>query len=55
MREGYDADLILLDANPLEDLIHLKKISGVLVRGRWISQNEIDQRLESIAENAQKN
>jgi len=55
VKEGLEADLILLDGNPLDDLNNLKKVSGVLVRGHWISKNEIDQRLESIAENAQKN
>ncbi|MDH3795484.1 MAG: amidohydrolase family protein [Flavobacteriaceae bacterium] len=55
VKEELEADLILIDGNPLEDLNQLKKISGVMVRGHWISKEEIDQRLESIANNAQNN
>lgn len=47
--EGMRADLILLDANPLEDLAHARRIAGVIRQGRWISRDEIDRRLEEIA------
>ncbi|NND16301.1 MAG: amidohydrolase family protein [Eudoraea sp.] len=55
VKEGLEADLILLEGNPIEDLKHMKKVSGVMVRGHWISKEEIDQRLRSIAKNAQNN
>ncbi len=48
---GKNADLILLDENPLEDISNMKKIEGVMVRGKWISKNEIDEMLKTIAEN----
>jgi imidazolonepropionase-like amidohydrolase len=52
--EGASADLILLPANPLEDLSHLKNLEGVMVRGRWLSRTEIDKRLAEIAQNAKE-
>lgn len=50
VKEGLDADLILLNANPLEDMKALKEISGVMVRGQWLSKDEIDAKLAEIAE-----
>jgi hypothetical protein len=47
---GNRADLILLRGNPLENLDHLWNQEGVMVRGRWISREEIDGRLARIAE-----
>ena len=55
IKEGLDADLVLLDANPLEDLKALKQISGVMRQGKWISKIEIDEKLAEIAKNASKN
>jgi imidazolonepropionase-like amidohydrolase len=55
IKEGLDADLVLLDANPLEDLKALKQISGVIRQGKWISKIEIDKKLAEIAKNASKN
>lgn len=46
---GKRADLVLLEANPLRDVANLAKISGVMVRGRWIPKAEIDRRLAAIA------
>lgn len=46
---GRSADLILLEADPLQDIRNLWRQSGVLVRGRWVPQADIDRRLEEIA------
>ena len=46
---GKRADLILLDANPLQDISNVARRSGVMVRGRWISEREIQSRLDQIA------
>ena len=46
---GQRADLILVDANPLQDLGNMEKRSGVMVRGRWLPASEIDARLAKIA------
>lgn len=46
---GHRADLILLAGNPLDDLGNVAKRAGVMVRGRWIPEAEIQSRLEKIA------
>jgi imidazolonepropionase-like amidohydrolase len=46
---GKRADLILLDANPLEDIANMEKRSGVIVNGRWLSRADIDRTLDEIA------
>lgn len=46
---GEGADLILVDGNPLEDIENVSRISGVMARGRYISREEIEKRLEAIA------
>ncbi|MDX1479180.1 MAG: amidohydrolase family protein, partial [Saprospiraceae bacterium] len=46
---GAAADLILLDANPLEDIAHMRQIAGVMVRGTWLSRALIDAQLAQIA------
>ena len=46
---GQRADLLLVDANPLADLANLSRRSGVMVRGRWLPESEIQQRLAAIA------
>lgn len=43
--EGKRADLILLDANPLEDVRNSSKIAGVFINGRWLPKAEIEKRL----------
>ena len=37
---GKEASLVLVDANPLDDVANMAKISGVMVRGRWITAAE---------------
>ncbi len=46
---GRRADLVLLSANPLEDIGNTKKIEGVMVRGRWLADESIQQRLDQFA------
>ncbi len=45
---GKQADLILLDANPLDDIGAVWRNSGVMIRGRWLSRAEIQQRLDTL-------
>jgi len=45
--KGKRADLVLLDANPLDDISNSSKIAGVMLNGRWLSKSDIDARLES--------
>jgi len=46
---GQRADLVLLNANPLEDLENLTARAGVMVRGNWVSAEEIETGLAAIA------
>lgn len=54
VKEGLVADLVLLEANPLEDLKALKTIQSVILKGQVITKTEINERLTKIAENASK-
>jgi len=42
------ADLVLVDASPLEDIRNSRRIHGVMVRGRWLGRAEIDALLERL-------
>jgi imidazolonepropionase-like amidohydrolase len=46
---GQRADLVLLDGNPLDDIGNLSRRSGVMVRGRWVTADEIRTGLEELA------
>lgn len=45
---GRRADLILLNANPLNDVAHATQRSGVMVRGRWFSDSRLRQMLNEL-------
>lgn len=32
---GYRADIVILDANPLDDIANARRIVGVMAQGRW--------------------
>jgi len=46
---GKRADLLLLDANPLEDISAIEQNAGVMIDGRWLSAESIRRRLDEIA------
>jgi imidazolonepropionase-like amidohydrolase len=46
---GKRADLLLLDANPLQSVGNASRIAGVMVRGRWLPKAELDRMLDEIA------
>ena len=46
--EGQRADLVLLNANPLDDIGHFADSAGVMVNGQWLSRADIDARLAEI-------
>lgn len=47
---GREADLLLLDANPLENISATRKLQGVMVRGRWLSRGDLEAMLEALVE-----
>lgn len=48
IRQGANADLVLLNANPLDDISNTKKIEGVLVGGRWMNRAALDDILKKL-------
>jgi imidazolonepropionase-like amidohydrolase len=38
---GYRADMVLLRANPLDDIANTRAIEGVIVDGRFLDRNEL--------------
>ena len=48
---GQRADL-LLEANPLEDVTNVGKLTGVMVHGRWFSRDELTRLLDSVRQPA---
>ena len=48
---GRRADLILLSANPLDDVRNVTKRTGVMVRGQWLSEDKLQRCLrDSLGE-----
>ncbi|REJ75615.1 MAG: hypothetical protein DWQ47_09095 [Acidobacteria bacterium] len=45
---GKRADLVLLDANPLNEISNTRKIAGVMVRGRWVGKESIETMISGI-------
>jgi hypothetical protein len=45
IKAGYEADLVMLDSNPLEDISSTRRVHGVMVRGRWYSGADIETML----------
>lgn len=46
---GKRADLVFLGANPLDDIANTRAIRGVVVGGRWLSEEDIRQGLDRLA------
>ena len=44
----HTADLVLLDANPLEDIHNTRKIFGVVMGGKYYSRNALDKMLDQV-------
>ncbi len=55
LKEGMAADILLVNSNPIEDINALEDLYGVMVRGIWLSEEDINQKLQQIAKNASIN
>lgn len=49
---GRRADLVLLDANPLEDIHNTEKIRAVILNGKLIERSDLDALLKSVERSA---
>jgi imidazolonepropionase-like amidohydrolase len=49
IEKGKTADLVLLDANPLDDISNTEKRAGVMLKGKWYTQAEMNRWLDEIA------
>lgn len=49
VEKGKRADLMLLNANPLDDIGATKNRAGVMLKGKWYEQAELDRWLDEIA------
>ncbi|HKV25831.1 MAG TPA: amidohydrolase family protein [Candidatus Acidoferrum sp.] len=52
---GKFADLVLLDADPLDDIHNTEKIRAVVLRGRLLDRSSLDALLSSVEEFAKAN
>jgi len=52
IEKGKLADMVLLDANPLDDIRNTQKIAGVIVNGRYLSRAELDKMLTGVEKSA---
>jgi imidazolonepropionase-like amidohydrolase len=48
IEKGKLADLVLLDANPLDDIRNTQRIAAVIVNGRYLSRAELDKMLREV-------
>lgn len=47
--DGRDADLVFLDANPIESVENLHGVAGVVLRGRYLDARELDEIKHRVA------
>jgi imidazolonepropionase-like amidohydrolase len=46
---GLEADLVLLDDNPLENINSTRRIHGVMLRGKWMARQDLDAILGTLS------
>lgn len=52
LRPGCVADLVLLDADPLEDISNVRQIRGVMRAGEWFDRERLDGMLSDVESRA---
>jgi imidazolonepropionase-like amidohydrolase len=55
LKEGMEADFVLVEGNPLLDLKTTQKPLAVVVRGKWIGRAELQSNLDRIEKNHLRN
>ena len=54
IEKGKFADLVFLDANPLDDIRNTQKVAAVILNGRYFSKPDLQKILQRVAESAKK-
>jgi imidazolonepropionase-like amidohydrolase len=54
IERGKRADLLMLEANPLENIANTERRTGVMLKGRWFTQAEMNKWLDEIAPRFQR-
>ncbi len=54
VERGKYADLVLLEANPLEDIRNTQKIAAVILNGRYLSRADLQKILQKVEDSAKK-
>jgi len=54
IEKGMYADLVLLDANPLENISNIKKINAVIANGRLFQRSDLDKLLDDVENRAKE-
>jgi imidazolonepropionase-like amidohydrolase len=54
IEKGKLADLVFLDANPLEDIRNTQKVTAVILNGRYLSKADLQKILQRVEESAKK-
>ncbi len=49
IEKGKDANLVVLDGNPLADIKNTRAIAGVMARGFWLSEEDMRKLLDTVA------
>jgi imidazolonepropionase-like amidohydrolase len=49
VRVGLRADLILLEANPLQDVRNTMRQTGVMLRGKWLPAQDVAERMDQLS------
>lgn len=52
VKKGRKADMVLLDANPLDDIANTRQISAVILNGKFLSARELHQMLAFVEQEA---
>ena len=49
VEEGKNADLVLLDRDPIQDFRNLDKIEGVVLKGKYFSKHALEKMKSDVA------
>jgi len=55
IEKGKRADLVLLDANPLDQISNIDRIAGVVLGGQWLPRQQLDSMLSDAQKVADSN